>query len=191
MPLASARHALLPAGGPSPSALSNQTFGALHLQGRHHPLPLHLACLSAEASARLLPVTPQGSILGSRLTITQAGLAPARTRGLARPHWPLIRHLRAWANEPSLLAVALSSSALMMRQFSRHQNVADPAELCIMPRVGHILHGEFNRADELIRVGTDTMEASLDALRDQLQRASRPPSSGPEPSSPEPLRRSS
>jgi hypothetical protein len=63
-------------------------FGAQHLQGRLHPLPLHLACLSAEASTRLLPVTPQGSILGSRLTITQAGLAPARTRGLARPHCP-------------------------------------------------------------------------------------------------------
>ncbi len=63
-------------------------FGAQHLQGRLHPLPLHLACASAEASTRLLPVTPQGSILGSRLTITQAGLAPARTRGLARPHCP-------------------------------------------------------------------------------------------------------
>ena len=32
--------------------------------------------------------SPQGSILGSRLTITQAGLLPARTRGLARPHCP-------------------------------------------------------------------------------------------------------
>jgi hypothetical protein len=63
-------------------------FGAQHLQGRLHPLPLHLACLSAEASTRLLPVTPQGSILGSWRTITQAGLSPARTRGLARPHCP-------------------------------------------------------------------------------------------------------
>ena len=63
-------------------------FGAQHLQGRLHPLPLHLACLSAEASTRLLPTAPQGSILGSRLTITQAGLSPARTRGLARPHCP-------------------------------------------------------------------------------------------------------
>jgi SAM-dependent methyltransferase len=34
-----------------------------------------------------LPNTPQGSILGSRRTITQAGLAPARTCGLARPHY--------------------------------------------------------------------------------------------------------
>jgi hypothetical protein len=61
-------------------------FGAQHLQGRLHPLPLHLACFRAYASTRLLPVTPQGSILGSRLTITQAGLAPTRTRDLARPH---------------------------------------------------------------------------------------------------------
>ena len=68
-------------------------FGAQHLQGRLHPLPLHLACFRAYASTRLLPVAPQGSILGSRLTITQAGLAPARTRGLARPHWPLFHQL--------------------------------------------------------------------------------------------------
>ncbi len=65
-------------------------FGAQHLQGRHRPLPLHLACFRAYASTRLLPVAPQGSILGSRLTITQAGLAPTRTRGLARPHCPPI-----------------------------------------------------------------------------------------------------
>ena len=50
-----------------------KTFGAQHLQGRHHPLPLHLACFRAYASTRPLPATPQGSILGSRLTITQAG----------------------------------------------------------------------------------------------------------------------
>ena len=63
-----------------------ETFGAQHLQGRLHPLPLHLACFRAYTSTRPLPDTPQGSILGSRLTITQAGLSPARTRGLARPH---------------------------------------------------------------------------------------------------------
>jgi hypothetical protein len=63
-------------------------FGAQHLQGRLHPLPLHLACFRAYASTCPLPSTPQGSILGSRLTITQAGFTPARSRGLARPHCP-------------------------------------------------------------------------------------------------------
>jgi len=81
-------------------------FGAQHLQGRLHPLPLHLACASAEASTRLLPAVPQGSILGSRLTITQAGFSPARTRGLARPHCPHFPSLRivgkqALPEEPS------------------------------------------------------------------------------------------
>jgi hypothetical protein len=63
-------------------------FGAQHLQGRLHPLPLHLACFRDYASTCPLPSTPQGSILGWRLTITQAGLPPARSRGLARPHCP-------------------------------------------------------------------------------------------------------
>ena len=89
-PLAIAQHGLLPARGTNPSALSNdKIFGAQHLQGRLHPLPLHLACFRTYASTRLLPVAPQGSILGSWRTITQAGFPPARTRGLARPHWPL------------------------------------------------------------------------------------------------------
>ena len=89
-PLAIAQHGLLPARGTNPSALSNdKIFGAQHLQGRLHPLPLHLACFRTYASTRLLPVAPQGSILGSWRTITQAGLPPARTRGLARPHCPL------------------------------------------------------------------------------------------------------
>jgi NTE family protein len=79
--------------------------------------------------------------------------------------WPLLRHLRAWADEPSLLAVALASSALALRQLSAQQNAADPAELTITPRVGHIFHGEFGRADELIGIGKAAMEAALPELR--------------------------
>lgn len=80
-------------------------------------------------------------------------------------NWPLLRHLRAWADEPSLLAVALASSALALRQLSAQQNAADPAELTITPRVGHIFHGEFGRADELIGIGEAAMEAALPELR--------------------------
>lgn len=77
-------------------------FGAQHLQGRHHPLPLHLACFRAYASTRLLPDAPQGSILGSRRKITQAGLAPARTRDLARPHRP--RFLTGFSKEVTTIS---------------------------------------------------------------------------------------
>jgi hypothetical protein len=96
VPLAMTRHGLFPAGATNPSPLPTVLFGAQHLQGRLHPLPLHLACLRAYASTCPLPSTPQGSILGSRLTIAQAGLPPARTRGLARPNYPLNLIERFW-----------------------------------------------------------------------------------------------
>ncbi len=64
-------------------------FGAQHLQGRLHPLPLHLACFRAYASTRPLPCAPHGSILGSWLATTQVGFAPTRLRDIAKPQWPL------------------------------------------------------------------------------------------------------
>jgi hypothetical protein len=63
----------------------NDFFGAPHLQGRHHPLPLHLACFRAYASTGPLPRRLQGSIPGSWLAITRAGFSPARMCGIAKP----------------------------------------------------------------------------------------------------------
>ena len=54
--LALALLGLSPADGSMPSALTKLIFGAQHLHGRHHPLPLHLACFRAYASISLLPV---------------------------------------------------------------------------------------------------------------------------------------
>jgi NTE family protein len=100
---------------------------------------------------------PEGQRHGIRARLWAA--VPRRLRG-----WPLLRRLRAWADEPSLIAVALASSALALRQLSLQQNAADPAALTVTPRVGHIFHGEFDRAEELIRIGEAAMEESLDAL---------------------------
>src|SRR5690606_11231426 len=63
----------------------SEIFGALYLQGRLHPLPLHLACFPAYASTRLLPGKLQGWILGSWLTFTQVGVPPTKVRGIAKP----------------------------------------------------------------------------------------------------------
>jgi hypothetical protein len=53
----------------------------------------------------------------------------------------------------------------MMRQLSQQQNAADPPQLTVTPRVGHIFHGEFSRAEELIRIGETAMEQALSDLR--------------------------
>lgn len=84
--LAYAPMKLLPAGVLKPSALSNAVFSGLdHLQGRHYPLPLHLACFRAYASSATLPQHLQGSIPGPWLAATRAGLSPARIHGIAKP----------------------------------------------------------------------------------------------------------
>ncbi|WP_275096466.1 hypothetical protein [Sedimenticola hydrogenitrophicus] len=60
-------------------------FGALRLQGRLNPLPLHLACFRTYASTVPLPLRLQGSIPGTWLALTRAGVSPARMCGIAKP----------------------------------------------------------------------------------------------------------
>ncbi len=148
VPLAMTRHGLLPAGGTNPSALPTVLFGAQHLKGRLHPLPLHLACASAEASTRLLPVTQQGSILGSRLTITQAGFTPARSRGLARPHCPrnsTTRFSAAAGRGPRSARIRAKRRAIPASACRRRRNGDEESRWCAgrrSPRPAHHrLHG--------------------------------------------------
>jgi hypothetical protein len=88
--LAVAQRWLLPAGGPKPIGTHPQKFPGLNTLkvGSTRYLcasPAYLAC----PSTHRLPDAPQGSVLGLRRTISQAGLAPAKVRGLARPYSPL------------------------------------------------------------------------------------------------------
>ena len=92
--LAVTQRRVLPAGGAKPLGTHPLEFSGLSTLGVG---ATHYFCASpaylAYASTRLLPDAPQGSApgsaLGSRRTITQTGLAPARMSGLSRPHSPL------------------------------------------------------------------------------------------------------
>ena len=77
--LAMTHTGLLPAGPFKPSANPNVgLFGALHLQGQHHLLSLHLASSRYHASIGPLPARLQVSIPGPCLMVTWAGFPPAR-----------------------------------------------------------------------------------------------------------------
>ncbi len=134
--------------GTNPSALPTVLFGAQHLKGRLHPLPLHLACFRAYATTRLLPVTPQGSILGSRLTITQAGFTLARSRGLARPHCPrnsTTRFSAAAGRGPRSARIRAKRRAIPASACRRRRNGDEDSRWCAgrgSPRPAHHrLHG--------------------------------------------------
>lgn len=77
---------------------------------------------------------------------------------------PLIRRLRDWAAEPSLLAVTLTSIFLMMRELSAKQRALHPADCYVTPKTGHITVAEFHRAEELIALGESAMQKALPEL---------------------------
>jgi NTE family protein len=91
------------------------------------------------------------------------------------PNWlrrlPLIRGLGAWAEQPSLLAVTLASTFLMIRELTLRQNALHPADCEVAPELGHISLADFDRADELIALGEAAMEEALPRLRVLLDRA--------------------
>jgi NTE family protein len=130
-------------------------------------------------------------VIGVNVTADFAGLAresglhdallpePRRRGWRARlwsslPHWlrrlPLIRGLGVWAGQPSLLAVTLASTFLMIRELTLRQNALYPADCEVAPALGHISLADFDRADELIALGEAAMEDALPRLRVLLDR---------------------
>lgn len=65
--------------------LPMRSFRDFNLHGRHHPLPLRLACFLAYASSYPLLDNLQGWILGLWLAVTKAGFTPARLCDIAKP----------------------------------------------------------------------------------------------------------
>jgi hypothetical protein len=85
--LAALRHGSLPARIVSLSALPKSLFRGSIPSTSAPPVTFAPRLLSRLRIDVPVPGTLQGSILGSWRTLTQAGLAPARTCGLARPHY--------------------------------------------------------------------------------------------------------
>jgi NTE family protein len=112
-------------------------------------------------------LSPEGDRRGWRARLWAR--LPEAIRGL-----PLIRRLRDWAAEPSLLAVTLTSIFLMMRELSQKQNALHPADCYVTPKTGHITVAEFHRAEELIALGESAMEEALPRLLARLPRGMEP-----------------
>lgn len=65
---------------------------------------------------------------------------------------------------PGVGSVMLSSLSIIMDRLSRARMAGDPADVMVSPRVGHVSLLEFDRADELIRLGEEAVEDILPRL---------------------------
>lgn len=65
---------------------------------------------------------------------------------------------------PGIGTVMLSSLNIIMDRLARSRMAGDPADILITPRIGHISLLEFDKAEELIRLGTEAVERILPHL---------------------------
>lgn len=71
-------------------------------------------------------------------------------------------------NTPSLLGVMVSSLGIVLDRATRARLAADPPDIQITPRVGHIGLAEFDRADELIARGEQAAQAAIPDIKDAM-----------------------
>jgi NTE family protein len=71
-------------------------------------------------------------------------------------------------NTPSLLGVMVSSLGIVLDRATRARLAADPPDIQITPRVGHIGLAEFDRAEELIARGQQAAEAAIPDIKDAM-----------------------
>ncbi len=69
---------------------------------------------------------------------------------------------------PGVGSVMLSSLNIIMDRLSRARMAGDPADVLISPRVGHVSLLEFDKADELIRLGEEAVEEMLPYLDEAI-----------------------
>ncbi|TNE57671.1 MAG: hypothetical protein EP340_07755 [Alphaproteobacteria bacterium] len=67
---------------------------------------------------------------------------------------------------PGIGTVMLSSLNIVMDRLGRSRMAGDPADILVAPRIGHISLLEFDRADDLIRLGEEAVERVLGQLEE-------------------------
>ncbi len=72
-------------------------------------------------------------------------------------------------NSPSLFGVMVSSLGILQDRLTRSRLAGDPPDIHIKPRVGHIGMLEFERADELIKLGEEAAERAIPHIKAAMQ----------------------
>jgi NTE family protein len=114
----------------------------------------------AESTGLLVPPDSKETIADDREVVRSRNLAAT----LAAWKESAQKAFRKPKTDPGFLGVGIASGALIMRELAKGQINRCPPDFLLEPKVGHIMPIEFNRADELIEIGYQIMEAQLPAL---------------------------
>lgn len=86
-----------------------------------------------------------------------------------RPDRMIMRQLFGTNKEaPGVGSIMLGALNIVMDRLSRSRMAGDPPDVLITPRVGHISLLGFDRADEMIRLGRESVLREMDVLQEAL-----------------------
>ncbi len=86
-----------------------------------------------------------------------------------RPDRMIMRQLFGAGKEaPGVGSIMLGALNIVMDRLSRSRMAGDPPDVLITPRVGHISLLGFDRADEMIRLGRESVLREMDVLQEAM-----------------------
>ncbi|HPD83186.1 MAG: patatin-like phospholipase family protein [Alphaproteobacteria bacterium] len=83
--------------------------------------------------------------------------------------WLAKRLFRREANNPSLFGVMMAALGIFQDRVTRSRLAGDPPDVHIKPHIGHIGMLEFERAEDLIRLGEEATERAMPKIRAAMQ----------------------
>lgn len=116
----------------------------------------------AEAALEAEGVDADSKLMaGIRGTLSRLrGKTPAPERELVK------RAMGGRQRGPGFASVMLASLNIIQDRLARARLASDPPDIVIAPKIGHLTLLEFDRADELIRLGEEAAEEALPQIRE-------------------------
>jgi NTE family protein len=89
-------------------------------------------------------------------------------RGLFKAERLIHRQFFGVARQPGLSTVMLEAFQVMQDRITRSRLAGDPPDVMISPRVGRVHLFEFHRARDIIGLGVEATEKSIDAIQESI-----------------------
>ena len=93
----------------------------------------------------------------------------AASRGNLTEKLMLRRLFHANENAPGLGSVMLASFNILMDRITKSRLAGEPADVLVLPQVGHVPLLAFDRADELIKLGRDSIDQNIDQIESAIE----------------------
>ena len=111
----------------------------------------------------------KGADGGSAIMADGGAELEAASKGNLTEKLMLRRLFHANENTPGLGSVMLASFNILMDRITKSRLAGEPADVLVLPQVGHVPLLAFDRADELIRLGRDAVDRHADEIADAIE----------------------